>query len=231
MSAANEVLCVGGCSCTETGARGKQAIVVYKDTSSGILATQSGAAVQELFASPTCGNFAAASHGTAYSLTVTEAQLDRYMISFILLLTRAPSLNIVSISLFTTDRSMLHIANCTSSTRAQHANDVAPAAIQLQQCFSKILRLLSFSLVSCYSLDEYRPLQLVLQPVAVCAEATECYTAKTAVLEPLPGVQLLLTVDYATTANGGHTVTAAATASGVEPTIAQQHAVQRVNAV
>jgi hypothetical protein len=44
MSTANEVLCVGGCSCTEIGA--KQAIVVYKDTSSGVLATQSGAAVQ-----------------------------------------------------------------------------------------------------------------------------------------------------------------------------------------
>jgi hypothetical protein len=45
---------------------------------------------------------------------------------------------------------------------------------------------------------------------------TLCATKQTAILEPLPGVQLLLTVDYATTANGGHTVTAAATASGVE---------------
>jgi hypothetical protein len=41
-------------------------------------------------------------------------------------------------------------------------------------------------------------------------------TKQTAILEPLPGVQLLLAVDYATTAGGGHTVTAAATVSGVE---------------
>jgi uncharacterized membrane-anchored protein len=45
MSAAKtEVLCVDGCSCTQADA--KQAIVVYKDTSAGVLATQSGPAVQ-----------------------------------------------------------------------------------------------------------------------------------------------------------------------------------------
>jgi hypothetical protein len=37
-----------------------------------------------------------------------------------------------------------------------------------------------------YSLDEYRPLQLALQPVAVCAEASQCYTAKVLITAYIP---------------------------------------------